>query len=301
MRHNHKQPQLTRAALRQRLLQLVRQGAAETTIDAQIDDLLEEILHDEELIDDDLVAQPAPAWADTRDEDSRVVVTGMGVLTPLGIGLSAFWSGLAAGRSGVGPITLCNPGDSPSRIAAEVPGFEPRDYLEAKEARRISRASQFAVAAARMALADSGLAVSDDNRREIGALIANGSSSPPDTELAARTLIERGFGKVNPFYITGSLPNMPSCQVAIQLGLLGYNTAIATACAASSQAIGEAAEVIRRGDAAVMLAGGTEAPICQLTLASFCAIRALSTRNDDPARASRPFDKDRDGFVMGEG
>jgi 3-oxoacyl-[acyl-carrier-protein] synthase II len=182
-----------------------------------------------------------------------------------------------------------------------VSGFEPRDYLEAKEARRISRASQFAVAAARMALADSGLVVDASNRYEVGALIANGSSSPPDTELAARTLIERGFGKVNPFYITSSLPNMPSCQVAIQLGLLGYNTAIATACAASSQSIGEAAEVIRRGDADVMLAGGTEAPICQMTLASFCAIRALSTRNAEPERASRPFDATRDGFVLAEG
>jgi 3-oxoacyl-[acyl-carrier-protein] synthase II len=139
------------------------------------------------------------------------------------------------------------------------------------------------------------------NRHEIGALIANGSSSPPDTELAARMLIERGFSKVNPFYITSSLPNMPSCQVAIQLGLLGYNTAIATACAASSQSIGEAAEVIRRGDADVMLAGGTEAPICQMTLASFCAIRALSTRNAEPERASRPFDATRDGFVLAEG
>jgi 3-oxoacyl-[acyl-carrier-protein] synthase II len=182
-----------------------------------------------------------------------------------------------------------------------VPDFDPHDYMEAKEARRISRASQFAVAAARMALDDSGFVVDDGNRYEIGALIANGSSSPPDTEQAMRTLIGRGFSKVNPFYIAGSLPNMPSCQVAIQLGLLGYNTAIATACAASSQAIGEAAEVIRRGDATVMLAGGTEAPICQLTLSSFCAIRALSTRNDDPEGASRPFDRTRDGFVLAEG
>jgi 3-oxoacyl-[acyl-carrier-protein] synthase II len=284
-----------RDRLRERLVRLVGDAPGAATLDIEIDELLEEIL------DEDLAPQPAPAWADEREEDERIVITGMGVVTPLGIGLDAYWSGLAAGRSGVAPITLCDPGDSPSRIAAEVPGFEPRDYLEAKEARRVSRASQFAVAAARMALADSGLAVTDENRHDIGALIANGSSSPPDTENAARTMIERGFGKVNPFYITGSLPNMPSCQVAIQLGLLGYNTAIATACAASSQAIGEAAEVIRRGDADIMLAGGTEAPICQLTLASFSAIRALSTRNDDPAAASRPFDATRDGFVLGEG
>lgn len=301
MRKTHHVPQLTRDALRSRLLQLASLGASGASIDLQIDTLLEEILHDEQLLEDDLVPQPLPAWAEARDEDSRIVVTGMGVLTPLGIGLPAFWNGLVEGRSGVGPITLCDPGDSPSRIAGEVPGFDPREYLEAKEARRISRASQFAVAAARMALADSGLAITDENRYEVGALIANGSSSPPDTELAARTLFERGFGKVNPFYITGSLPNMPSCQVAIHLGLLGYNTAIATACAASSQAIGEATEVLRRGEASAMLAGGTEAPICQLTLASFCAIRALSTRNAEPQRASRPFDTGRDGFVLGEG
>jgi 3-oxoacyl-[acyl-carrier-protein] synthase II len=284
------------ARLRERLRRLVdRDVAGAATIEVQIDELLQDIL------EEDLTPQPAAAWAQERDEDDRIVITGMGLVTPLGIGSDAFWGGLIKGRSGVGPITLCDPGESPCKIAAEVPGFEPRDYMEAKEARRVSRASQFAVAAGRMALADSGLVVDDSNRDEIGALIANGSSSPPDTEQAARTLFERGFGKVNPFYITGSLPNMPSCQVAIQLGLLGYNTAIATACAASSQAIGEAAEVIRRGDASVMLAGGTEAPICQLTLASFCAIRALSTRNGEPERASRPFDATRDGFVLGEG
>jgi 3-oxoacyl-[acyl-carrier-protein] synthase II len=285
-----------RDLLRQRLQRLIAQNPpAATPIDVQIEELLQDIL------DEDLAPLPTLAWADDRDEDQRIVVTGMGLLTPLGIGIDPFWAGLIEGRSGVGPITLCDPGESPSRIAAEVSGFDPRDYLEAKEARRISRASQFAVAAARMALADSGLMVDASNRYDVGALIANGSSSPPDTELAARTVIERGFGKINPFYITGSLPNMPSCQVAIQLGLLGYNTAIATACAASSQSIGEAAEVIRRGDAEVMLAGGTEAPICQMTLASFCAIRALSTRNAEPERASRPFDATRDGFVLAEG
>jgi 3-oxoacyl-[acyl-carrier-protein] synthase II len=285
-----------RDLLRHRLRLLAGlEGPGAATIDPQIEELLQDIL------EEDIAPLPARARADDRDEDERIVVTGMGLLTPLGTGIKAFWDGLVEGRSGVGPITLCDPGESPSKIAAQVLGFEPREYMEAKDARRISRASQFAVAAARMALADSGLVVDDSNRHEVGALIANGSSSPPDTELAARTLFERGFGKVNPFYITSSLPNMPSCQVAIQLGLLGYNTAIATACAASSQSIGEAAEVIRRGDADVMLAGGTEAPICQLTLASFCAIRALSTRNADPERASRPFDATRDGFVLAEG
>lgn len=286
-----------RDQLRRQLIQLAARGESDLDVLArQIDALLEDAFES-----DELVAQLEPAWDDSHDEEERVVVTGMGLVTPLGIGIDTFWQGLIEGRSGVRQITLCDPGDSPSRIAAEVPDFEPRNYIEAKEARRISRASQFAVAAARMALDDSGLVIDASNRHDIGALIANGSSSPPDTEQAMRTLMERGQSKVNPFYITGSLPNMPSCQVAIQLGLLGHNTAIATACAASSQAIGEAAEVIRRGDATVMFAGGTEAPICQLTLASFCAIRALSTRNDDPAGASRPFDKTRDGFILAEG
>ncbi len=291
-------PWARRELLRQRLHQLVatRDATDLDSIARQIDDLLEEAFDEDELI-----AQPAPAWSDDRREDDRIVVTGMGLVTPLGIGIDSFWNGLVEGRSGVRLITRCDPGDLPSRIAGEVPDFDPHDYMEVKEARRISRASQFAVAAARMALDDSGFVVDEGNRYEIGALIANGSSSPPDTEQAMRTLIGRGFSKVSPFYIAGSLPNMPSCQVAIELGLLGYNTAIATACAASSQAIGEAAEVIRRGDATVMLAGGTEAPICQLTLSSFSAIRALSTRNDEPERASRPFDRTRDGFVLAEG
>jgi len=295
MPHTTKNDQ-TRRALRNRLLALsALRDADPALLEIEIDELIEEALQDEPEL------EPARARLDEWNEDERVVVTGIGVLTPLGIGLKPFWEGLVAGRSGVGPITLCDPGDSPCRIAAEVPNFDPRDYLDAKEARRLSRASQFAIAAARMALADSGLVVDASNRYEIGALIANGSTSPPDTEATARTLFERGASRVNPFYITGALPNMPSCQVAIQLGLLGYNTTIATACAASAQSIGEAAEVIRRGDAVAMLAGGTEAPICRLTLASFAAIRALSTRNDEPEKASRPFDKHRDGFVLGEG
>lgn len=292
-----KEPRERRALLRSRLLELVTAHDASDAalLAGRIDELLEDVFAE------DLAPQPALSWANGRSEDERIVVTGIGLVTPLGIGSDQFWSGLAAGRSGVGPITLCDVSESPAKIAAEVRGFEPRDYLEAKDARRVSRASQFAVAAARMALADSAFVVDAGNRYEVGALIASGSTSPPDTEVANHTLFERGFSRVNPFYITAALPNMPSCQVAIQLGLMGYNTTIATACAASAQAIGEAAEVIRRGDAAVMLAGGTEAPICRLTLASFCAIRALSTRNDDPAAASRPFDATRDGFVLAEG
>jgi 3-oxoacyl-[acyl-carrier-protein] synthase II len=173
--------------------------------------------------------------------------------------------------------------------------------MDAKEARRISRASQLAVAAARMAVADAQLDINDNNRDRIGAMIADGSSSAIDTEQAVETIVTRGSAKVNPFYITLSLPNMPSCQVSIQLGLTGYNTTIATACAASTQSIGEAVNVLLRGDADVILAGGSEAPIARLGLASFAAARALSMRNDEPQRASRPFDVNRDGFVLGEG
>jgi 3-oxoacyl-[acyl-carrier-protein] synthase II len=233
--------------------------------------------------------------------DGRIVITGLGLLTPLGIGVEAFWEGLAAGRSGVRRVTTVDVSDLPSQIAGDVPGFEPRDYLPAKEARRVTRASQFAVAAARLALADAGLEISDGTREEFGVLIANGGSSPPETERMVIDLERGGYDRMNPFHVAGSLPNMPACQVAIQLGLTGFISAISTACAASSQAIGEAAEVIRRGDARWMLAGGTEGPISRFCLGGFSALRALSTRNQDPAGASRPFDAGRDGFVLSEG
>ena len=234
-------------------------------------------------------------------DDQRIVVTGLGVAAPLGVGVTPFWTNMLAGKSGAGLCTLYDIGDAPVRIAAQVPDFDPKLYMDAKEARRISRASQFAVAAAREALSDAGITVTETNRDRIGAMIADGSSSAIDTEQAVETIITRGSAKVNPVYITLSLPNMPSCQVSIQLGLTGYNTTIATACAASTQSIGEAANVLLRGDADVMLAGGSEAPIARLSLASFGAARALSMRNDDPTAASRPFDADRDGFVIGEG
>ena len=286
-----------RALMRARLLGLTRVSDVTSveSIERQVDELLEEIL------DDDILPEPATAIPSTRDEEQRVVVTGMGVVTPLGIGLDTFWQGLAAGRSGVGPITLCDPGDSPSRIAGEVNDFDPLRYFDAKEVRRLSRASQFAVVAAQMAVADAALDLDAESRDDVGVILGSGSTAAPETEATMRVLVERGLSRVSPFYITSALPNMPASQVAIQFGLKGYNTTIATACAASAQAIGEAAEVIRRGQASVMLAGGTEAPICQLTLASFTSLRALSTRNDDPQGASRPFSADRDGFVLGEG
>ena len=266
----------TRGILRQRLASLGLRGVA---LDAALE-----------------------ATVDSVDpDDLRVVVTGLGVAAPNGVGVDLFWRNMLAGKSGVGPVTVCDPGDAAVRIAAQVPDFDPREFMDAKEARRISRASQLAVAAARMAVADAQLDINDNNRDRIGAMIADGSSSAIDTEQAVETIVTRGSAKVNPFYITLSLPNMPSCQVSIQLGLTGYNTTIATACAASTQSIGEAVNVLLRGDADVILAGGSEAPIARLGLASFAAARALSMRNDEPQRASRPFDVNRDGFVLGEG
>ncbi|HNP71398.1 MAG TPA: beta-ketoacyl-ACP synthase II [Kouleothrix sp.] len=245
--------------------------------------------------------RPKPEQQPPAD-DQRIVVTGMGVVTPLGVGIAPFWAGLVAGLSATGLSTRCDLSDLPCQVVAEVPDFDPHSALEAKEARKLSRASQFAVAAARMAVADARLTIDHSNREAIGALIANSSTSPPEIEISTQAFFDRGPSRINPFHFAASLPHMPACQVAIQLGLLGYTTAIGTACAAGAQAIGEAGEIIRRGDADVMLAGGSEATICRLTIASFVSLRALTTRADLPAdAASRPFDALRDGFVLGEG
>ncbi len=186
-----------------------------------------------------------------RQAEDRIVVTGIGLVTPLGIGVAPFWQGLATGRSAIGPATLFNADDLACGVAAEVPSFEPQLFMESKEARKLSRASQFAVAAARMALNDAAMVVNDQNRYEIGVLIANSSTSPPEIEISTKVYFERGPSRINPFHFAASLPHMPACQVTIQLGLLGHSSAIGTACAAGAQAIGEAAEIIRRGDANV--------------------------------------------------
>lgn len=265
-------------------------------LEQQLESIVEEVLGDEPL------AQPVPALVGEETPDRRIVVTGIGVVSPLGNTLSTFWEALASGRSGIGYNELVpNYRDYPCHSAGIVQHFEPRNYMDFKEARRMSRATQFGVAAARMALEDARLKIEREDPDEIGVVLGCGTTSFPDTEQAVRLMIERGGSKISPFFITTALPNMPACQISIQLGLRGYNSTISTACAASAQAIGEAAEVLRRGDATVVLAGGAEAPITEITLASFSAVRALSTLNDDPARASRPFDATRAGFVPGEG
>jgi 3-oxoacyl-[acyl-carrier-protein] synthase II len=287
-------PAKRRAALRAELLALLHAFEAED-IEARIDELLAEVLEDAPIV------APLGMGLEDDDEDRRIVVTGIGVVSPFGIGVEPFWAGLSAGRSAITRISHFDPSDYPCQIAGQVPDFVPQQFIDAKEARRMARASQFAVAAARMALAASGLRI-DGNADEVGALIGCGTTAMPDVEQAAATLAQRGGMKISPFFIPAALPHMPASQVAIQLGLRGHIAAISTACAAGAQAIGEAAEVIRRGDAEIMLAGGAEAPICALSLGAFSVMRALSTQaNEHPTSASRPFDARRDGFVPAEG
>ena len=229
------------------------------------------------------------------------MITGMGAITPLGLSPEEFWQGCVEGRSGVTPITAFDASAYPARINAAVKGFDPLDYIDRKEARRMARFTQFAVAAARQAIDAAGLQLDKEDTGRIGVVLGNGNGGFPNTEEAGRTLVERGGMRMDPFFVPKMLPNMAASQVAIQFGLGGYNTTAITACAASTQAIGDALEVIRRGKADVMLTGGTEAGICEMGLASFCVMRALSTHNEEPEKASRPFDAERDGFVCAEG
>ena len=231
----------------------------------------------------------------------RVVVTGMGALSPLGHSVEESWSGLVAGRSGIGPMTLCDPSEFPCQISGEVKDFDPSQFIPSKEARRMARFSQLAVSAALQAVEDAQLKINDSNAHRYGVLLGNGNGGFPTTEEGCRTMIKRGGMRVSPFFFPMTLPNMAASNISRTLGLKGYNSTVITACAASNQAIGEAAETLRRGAADVVLTGGAEAGISQLGLAGFCSMRALSTRNDEPQRASRPFDAQRDGFVPAEG
>ena len=231
----------------------------------------------------------------------RVVVTGMGVVSALGNSVKEYWDGLVAGRSGIAPITLCDPEGYPCRIAGEVKGFDPAEYINHREARRMARFSQLAVAACHMALKDSGLEWSGEEGERVGVVLGNGVGSLPTTEEVCKEVLTKGGGRINPFFIPMILPNMAAANIAMTFGAKGYNSTVITACAASTQSIGDAAEAIRRGVADVVLTGGTEAGISPLGLAGFCILRALSTRNEEPERASRPFDAQRDGFVPGEG
>ena len=236
--------------------------------------------------------------AETRP---KVVVTGIGAMTPLGRSADAFWDGLTAGKSGIGPMTLCDPTGYPCRISGEVSDFDPGQYVNAKEARRMARFTQLAVAAGLTAVESAGLDVSREDPFRVGVVLGNGNGGFPTLEENCRVLAGRGGMKMTPFFFPMILPNMAAAAVSRYVGALGYNSTATTACAASNQGIGEALEAIRRGTADVMLAGGAEAGISQLGLAGFAVMRALSSRNDDPQAASRPFDAQRDGFVPAEG
>ena len=233
--------------------------------------------------------------------ERRVVITGMGALTPLGNNVDEFWAGLLEGRSGIDWITLFDYSAYPVKIDGEVRNFDPTEYMDRKDARRMARFSQFSVAAAGMALADSGLNVGNEDATRIGVLLGNGNGGLPESDDGMHTIIEKGGNRLDPFYMSKMLPNIAAAQIAMHFGLKGYNNTVSTACAASTQAMGDAADIIRMGRADVMVAGGGEAGICELGLAGFNIMHALSRRDDDPKLASRPFDKDRDGFVCAEG
>jgi 3-oxoacyl-[acyl-carrier-protein] synthase II len=239
--------------------------------------------------------------ASNYDKSRRVVITGMGALTPLGNSVEEFWQGCVEGRSGIDWITLFDNSAYPVKVDGEVRNFDPTQYMDRKEARRMARFSQLSVAAARMALADSGLKLEEEDTTRIGVLLGNGNGGYPETDDAMRTIISRGGNRLDPFYMSKILPNIAAAQVAMQFGLRGYNNTVTTACAASTQAMGDALDIIRLGRADVMVAGGGEAGICELGLAAFHIMRALSTREDEPMKASRPFDANRDGFVCAEG
>jgi 3-oxoacyl-[acyl-carrier-protein] synthase II len=231
----------------------------------------------------------------------RVVVTGLGVVSPIGIGHQAFWSGLVAGRSGVGVIARFDPSAYTTRIAAEVRDFDPGAYMDRKEVRRNDRFVQFAYAATRMAMEHAGFAVTFANAHRTGVLIGSGIGGAATWEDQHRTLMERGPDRVSPFFVPMMIVNMASGVTAILTGAKGPSGCVVTACATGGNAIGDATRLIERGDVDVMLAGGSEAAITPLSIAGFCSMKAMSTRNDEPARACRPFDATRDGFVMGEG
>ena len=235
------------------------------------------------------------------DEIKRVVVTGMGVMAPTGKTVEEYWENLVSGVSGIGKITLCDASEFPNDIAGEVQDFDASQFANAKETRRMARFSQMAVAAAATAIENSGLNLSEENGERLGVVMGNGNGGFPTTEENAATLFDKGGMRMSPFFVPMILPNMAAAQISRIFGLQGYTNTVITACAAGNQAIGEAAEVIRRGAADVVLGGGCEAGISRLGLGGFHVIRALSRFKGDHSQASRPFDADRDGFVPAEG
>ena len=231
----------------------------------------------------------------------RVVVTGLGMISPLGVGNEATWQGLMEGRSGIGPITRFDASDYPCRIAGEVKGFEPEKFIEKKEVKKSDTFIHYAVAAAQMAVDDAGFDAAKNDPDRVGVIIGSGIGGLPLIEEMHKKLLERGPSRISPFFIPGLIVNLAAGHISIRFGCKGPSSAPATACATGAHAIGDAFKIIARDEADVMFAGGSEAVITALAVGGFSAMRALSTRNDEPQRASRPWDQERDGFVMGEG
>ena len=235
------------------------------------------------------------------DLSRRVVVTGVGLLTPLGLGTEVSWEGIRAGRSGIGPITQFDASAFSCRIAGEVKGFDPARHIEKKEIKKMGRFIQFAIAAADCALSSSGLQVTPENAEQVGVYIGSGIGGFEVIEREHQVFLEQGPRRISPFFIPATIVNLASGQVSIRSGAKGPNSATATACTTSAHSIGDSFRIIQRGEADAMICGGTEACITPMGIGGFAAMRALSTRNDEPERASRPWDRDRDGFVVGEG
>jgi 3-oxoacyl-[acyl-carrier-protein] synthase II len=231
----------------------------------------------------------------------KVVITGMGAVTPVGLGVGATWRGLVEARSGIGPITRFDVSAFDSRIAGELKGFDPGEYMDRKETKRADPFTQYAIAAAKEAMEQSGLDTSEQNGNRIGCIIGSGIGGLTTWETQHSILLEKGPSRVSPFFIPMMIADMASGQVSMIHGTRGTNYAIVSACASGAHAIGEAFRMIRLGELDASIAGGSEATVTPMALAGFCSLKALSTRNDEPEKASRPFDRDRDGFVLGEG
>ncbi|NOQ45734.1 MAG: beta-ketoacyl-ACP synthase II [Desulfobulbaceae bacterium] len=231
----------------------------------------------------------------------RVVITGVGLVTPLGTGTDKTWQGLVSGQSGIGPITRFDASDQASRIAAEVKDFDPAKWFEKKQVKNLDHFVQYAVAAADMAWKDSGLLISDEMAERVGVITGCGMGGLPTIEQYHGVLMNRGPRRVTPFFIPRVIPNMPSGHISMRLGAKGPNLALSTACAAGTHAVGEAFRHIAYGDCDIVVSGGAESVICPLAVGGFSSMKALSTRNDEPEKASRPFDRDRDGFLIAEG
>lgn len=231
----------------------------------------------------------------------RAVITGMGVITPVGNLLDEFWNNLIEGKSGVGLVTRFDVTDLPTKVAAEIKNFEPTDYADKKESRRMDRFSQFALAAAKLALQDSGLNLDKVDKERVGTVIGCGIGGVTSFEDQKEVLMNKGSSRISPFFVPMLISNMAAGNLSIAFGFQGSSITVVTACASATNAIGEALRIIQRGEADIVLCGGTEAPITNLAFAGFCSMKAMSTEKEHPEQACRPFDKRRSGFVMGEG